>query len=139
LKINASTGAISGTVAVGAAGNGPYFVTVVAEDGTYRASQTFNWNITSPVSIVVPVRSNQQRRRCDFAVHRRQRFQQRHVALRRAGPAARAPGHQRDLGRDQAATITAGAAANGPYTVTLGAGDGTYSSTVTFTWNVNSR
>jgi len=55
LKINASTGAISGTVAVGAAGNGPYSVTVVAEDGTYIASQTFNWNVTSPVSIVLPV------------------------------------------------------------------------------------
>ena len=35
LSINASTGAISGTISAGAAANGPYTVTLLAEDGTY--------------------------------------------------------------------------------------------------------
>ncbi len=43
LKINPSTGAITGTLAAGDAGDGPYSVTVLAQDGTYSTSQTFNW------------------------------------------------------------------------------------------------
>ncbi len=38
----------------GDAANGPYFVTILAEDGTYSASTDFNWNVNSPVSIIIP-------------------------------------------------------------------------------------
>ena len=54
LHINTSTGAITGTVAVGAAEDGPYTVTVTANDGTYSASQTYAWDVTNPIAIVQP-------------------------------------------------------------------------------------
>ena len=54
LKINSGTGAITGTVARNAAAGGPYTVTLVANDGTYSAAQTFAWTVTSPVSLTAP-------------------------------------------------------------------------------------
>jgi hypothetical protein len=54
LMINTSTGAITGTVAVGAALAAPYNVTVTASEGTYSSSQTFNWTVSSPISITDP-------------------------------------------------------------------------------------
>src|SRR5439155_1385899 len=51
LKISATTGVISGSVAPGSAADVPYFVTVTAEDGTYSASATFRWTIASPITI----------------------------------------------------------------------------------------
>ena len=47
LKINPSTGAITGTVGGGDAAFGPYAVTVTATDGTNTDSQTFTWTVTS--------------------------------------------------------------------------------------------
>jgi hypothetical protein len=46
LTLNASTGLISGTIAAGAAINGPYMVAVTAGDGAYSATQTFTWTVT---------------------------------------------------------------------------------------------
>src|SRR5205823_5085137 len=54
LSINSSTGAITGTVAVGAAADGPYTVTVLAEDGTYFGETSFHWAVNCPVSLTTP-------------------------------------------------------------------------------------
>ena len=54
LKINKSSGAITGSVAVGAAAYGPYSVTIIAGDGTYSAETTFNWTINNAITITVP-------------------------------------------------------------------------------------
>ena len=43
LTIDATTGLISGIIAAGDSSGGPYVATVTAADGTYSASQTFNW------------------------------------------------------------------------------------------------
>ena len=43
LKINPTSGAITGTVAPGTAADGPYAVTVVAASGSYYATQDFNY------------------------------------------------------------------------------------------------
>ncbi len=51
LVINPSNGHITGTVAVGDSVNSPYSVTVTASDGTYSASQTFNWTVADPVTM----------------------------------------------------------------------------------------
>jgi hypothetical protein len=60
LKINTSTGAITGTAAAGDAIGGPYSVTVTASDGTYSASQTFGWTITGGITIAdIPVQVDQ--------------------------------------------------------------------------------
>ncbi len=54
LAINPTSGVIGGTIAVGAAANGPYSVTVLATDGTYSSSEVFTWNVNSPVSLAIP-------------------------------------------------------------------------------------
>jgi hypothetical protein len=51
LAINASNGNITGTLAPGAAADGPYSVTVIANDGAYSASQSFAWNTNSPITL----------------------------------------------------------------------------------------
>jgi hypothetical protein len=58
LKINTATGAITGTVAAGAAAWGPYSVTVTAGDSSYSASQTFSWSIIDPINILDPGTEN---------------------------------------------------------------------------------
>src|SRR5205807_478345 len=54
LQINTSTGAISGTVALGAAVSGTHTVLVLANDGTYSAGQAFLWHLSNPVSLTAP-------------------------------------------------------------------------------------
>jgi hypothetical protein len=45
LSIDPTTGVISGTVAAGAAGNSPYSITILADDGTRQAQADFNWSV----------------------------------------------------------------------------------------------
>src|SRR5262249_38934292 len=54
LKINPSTGPTTGTIALGVAAGGPYFVTVTAADGTSSASLTFTWAVNSPITVLSP-------------------------------------------------------------------------------------
>ena len=54
LEINPSSGAISGTIAAGAANYSPYSVTVTATDGTYSSNQVFDWVVANPISITIP-------------------------------------------------------------------------------------
>ncbi|HKI35853.1 MAG TPA: putative Ig domain-containing protein, partial [Gemmataceae bacterium] len=54
LKINPSTGAITGTVGLGDGAASPFTTTVTAGDGTYTASQAFTWTVTSPVTLTNP-------------------------------------------------------------------------------------
>ncbi len=51
LMISQSTGLISGNISAGASDDGPYAVTVTASDGTYSASQSFNWNVAIGLTI----------------------------------------------------------------------------------------
>lgn len=59
LRIDATTGLISGTVADGAAAGSPYTVTVSASSGDAEArfSDTFSWVITSPQSLLRDLRT----------------------------------------------------------------------------------
>ena len=135
LSIDTASGAITGTVAVGAAQDGPYNVTVEAGDGTYSTSQTFTWNVSSPVAITVP--ADQTNNEGDT------------VALTITATdstsgtitygAIGLPGGLSINSSTGAitGTIATGDAANGPYTVTLMASDGTYSAHVSFEWDVN--
>jgi hypothetical protein len=58
LTLNARTGLTSGSLAAGAALQGPYVVTATASDGTYSTSQTFNWTVTPVTAPAAPVLSN---------------------------------------------------------------------------------
>ena len=90
LVISPTSGAITGTIAPGASANGPYSVTIEAEDGTYTNTQTFTWNVNSPVSLTAARGPNQQRGRHrvpgDFGYGRDQR---RDPELHRDRPAQR--------------------------------------------------
>ena len=56
LSLDAATGAITGTVSVGAAAGSPYSVTASVSDGVLHASTTFTWTASEaqgPVSLVL--------------------------------------------------------------------------------------
>jgi hypothetical protein len=59
LRIDATTGLISGTIANGAAAGSPYMVTVSASPGNAEArfSDTFSWVITSPPPLLKDLRT----------------------------------------------------------------------------------
>jgi hypothetical protein len=136
LAINTSTGAITGSIAVGDAASGPYAVTVVANDGTYSATQTFAWTVNNPVTLTAP--GDQANNEGDS------------VSLSVSGSDATsgtltysALGLPAGLKINPSTgaitgTVALGAAADGPYTVFVTAGDGTYSATQTFTWTITS-
>ena len=135
LKINASTGAITGTVALGDAAGGPYSVTVTAGDGTYSASQTFTWNVNGPVTITTPAdQTNNEGATVSLSLS---------AADSSGGTLSYAAlGLPFGLKINPSTgaitgTISAGDAADGPYEVTIEAADGTYSAETTFNWNVN--
>ena len=134
LKINTGTGAITGTVAVGTAADGPYFVTVVANDGTYIGSADFTWNVNSPITITTPAdQTNNEGASVSLSISATGGGTLRYAAL------GLPPGLVMSATTGAiSGTITVGDAVNGPYSVTIGVGDGTYSATTSFTWNVNS-
>jgi hypothetical protein len=135
LKINTSTGVISGTVAPGDAAAGPYSVTVTAQDNTYSANQTFTWNINSPVTMaVLPDQTAYEGATVSAPVSATDSSGG--TLAYTAGGLPPGVSINTSTGT-MSGTIAAGAAADGPYTVTVVAGDGTYSASQTFTWNVN--
>ncbi len=135
LKINASSGAITGTAAAGDAAGGPYSVSVIAEDGTYSALQTFNWIINSPVTITTPAdQTNNEGDSVSLSISASDSSGTLTYAAEGLPPGLVINPTTGAI----SGTVTAGDAANGPYFVTILAEDGTYSASTTFTWNVNS-
>ncbi|HEY7309296.1 MAG TPA: putative Ig domain-containing protein [Gemmataceae bacterium] len=134
LSLNTTTGLISGTIAPGAAVDGPFTVDISASNGVVSTSQSFNWNVNPVVNLTLP--ADQSNTEGD------------NVSLQMA--ATDTLGHTLTYSADGlpsglsinsttgliSGTITAGDAASGPYAVTVTAGDGTYSNSLTFGWNV---
>ena len=137
LAINPSTGAIAGTVGLGAAGNGPYTVTVVAGDGNYSSSRTFTWNVNSPISLAIPAdQTNNEGDTVSLSLSATDSIS---GATLRYAAQGLPPGLViSPTSGAITGTIALGASANGPYSVTIEAEDGTYTNTQSFTWNVNS-
>ncbi len=136
LKINAATGAITGTVAIGDSGQSPYTVTLVANDGTYSATQTFDWNVNSAITIVQPLdQTNNEGDSASLSIS---------ATDTSSGTLSYAalglpPGLKINPSSGAiTGTIATGSAADGPYSVTILAVDGTNSATMSFNWNVNS-
>ncbi len=135
LSINPSTGLISGTVALGDAASGPYSVIVTAEDGTYSSNQSFTWTVTTPITLTAPLtQTNYEGNTVSLSLS----------ASDSGGTLAfAASGLPEGLSLSPgsgiiAGTIAVGAAQQGPFYVTITAGDGTYGASQVFTWNVNS-
>ena len=138
LSLNTTSGVISGTIAAGDAAGGPYTVIVMAVDGTYSASQAFNWNVTgSPVTLAGLLdQTSNEGAPVTLALSASDSIGGSTLSYSATGLPA-------GLHIDPATgvisgTIAAGAAADGPYSVTIGAADGSYSADQTFNWNVNS-
>ncbi len=136
LAISPSTGAIAGTVALGAAADSPYSTTVTAGDGTFSAWQTFTWDVSSPVSLTNPgTQSSAEGATVSLTLS---------ASDSSGGTLSYSaiglpPGLKINTGSGAiTGTVGAGAAAGEPYSVTASAADGTYSAQQTFTWNVTS-
>ena len=137
LQIDPSTGAILGTPSVGSAQLGPYSVTVMAEDGTYATTQSFNWTIDTPISITTPAdQTNTEGDSVSLSLSASDSVSgstMTYAALGLPAGLVISPTTGAITG-----TIAAGASANGPDSVTLAVGDGTYNNETSFTWNINS-
>jgi hypothetical protein len=130
-----SGGVISGQVAVGAAAAGPYLVTVSATDNTYSGSVSFWWNVASPVTITDPgPQSNTEGDAVALALTATDSNSS-GTGLTFSATGL-PPGLTISSAGDITGQIAPGAAATGPYTVTITATDGTYSGTLTLAWDV---
>jgi hypothetical protein len=134
LKINSSTGSITGTVAAGAAQYGPYFVTVTAGDGTSSADMNFNWNVTNPVVITVPAdQTNNQGDTVSLNISASDSSS----GTLTYGATGLPGGLSINASTGHiSGTVASGAAAGSPYTVTLYANDGTYRDSEIFNWTI---
>jgi hypothetical protein len=129
-----SSGLISGTIGAAASGSSPYQVTVTATDGSSSSSQSFVWTVTSRVILSNPgPQSSAEGDSVSLAVQARD-----------AGGATltySATGLPPGLAISTTTgvitgTVAAGASAGSPYHVTVTAGDGTSTSSQSFSWTV---
>jgi hypothetical protein len=134
LSINTSTGTISGTPAVGDATAGPYQVTVTATDSGSSASQSFPWTVAPRVTLLKPPsQTDATGDSVSVAV----------IAATVGGTLSySATGLPSGLSINSttgviSGTIASNAGSSTPYQVTVTAGDGTASSSQTFTWAVS--
>ena len=135
LKINASSGSITGTAAVNDAAYGSYSVTVIATDGTNFAEESFTWTVNSPVTITtVADQTNSEGDTVSVSISASDTS----MGTLKYGAVGLPVGLKINTSTGAiTGTVALGDAANGPYTVTVTAGDGTYSAVVTFTWTIN--
>ncbi len=134
LVIDPITGNISGVLAPGVADNGPYSVTIAADDGTISTSQTFTWDLTPQITLVAP--GDQANVEGDSVTVAFTATAASGLTLT-YGAANLPDGLSINTSTGTiSGTVAAGDAAAGPYGVTATAGDGTYSSSKTFTWTV---
>ncbi len=136
LTVNAETGLITGTIAAGAAANGPYLVAVTATEGTTSVTQAFVWQVSSPITIApLNKQSSTEGQAISLQVS---------AADSSGGtPSYTASGLPTGLSINAetgliSGTIAAGASANGPFLATVSVTDGTYSNTQSFLWRVSS-
>jgi hypothetical protein len=133
LSINSTTGVISGTLASTADVNSGYLVTVAASDSSHTSSATFTWTVTQVAVSNPGDQTNQEGDTVSLTVS----------ASGINGPLTyTASGLPDGLSIDSSTgvisgTIAAGAAANGPFTATVAATNGTDSSSQQFSWTVN--
>ncbi len=134
LSINPTTGLISGNIAPGAAANGPFPVDVAASNGTVSSSQTFNWTINPVVNLTAPAdQSNNEGDNVSLQMSATDTLNNT-VAYSADGlPSGLSINSTTGL---ISGTVASGDSSGGPYAVTVTASDGTYSSSVTFGWNV---
>lgn len=135
LSINSSTGAITGTIAAGAGSATPYTVTVTASDGTYSGSATFTWTVNPAITITPPTAQTDLQGTVVSGVDvTATDFYNKTLSYTATNlPSGLTINSSTGV---ISGTIADNAATSTPYTVTVTASDGTYSSSATFTWTV---
>jgi Putative Ig domain len=134
MSINTSSGTLSGTLTAGAALGGPFWVIVTVGNGSYSASQSFTWSVTSPIQISTP--ADQSSSEGDTVSLQVSATDSASGTLS-YGAVGLPAGLSIDSSSGEiSGTIDTGAAANGPYYVTLLAADGTYFNSTSFSWDV---
>ena len=135
LKINASSGTITGTVAVGDAATGPYSVTVTVTNGTSMAEETFTWTVTDPVTISpIADQTGTEGGSVSLSVSASDSSS----GTLKYGAIGLPPGLVINPSTGAiTGTMALGASAT-TYTVTIVAGDSTYSASLTFDWGPGS-
>jgi hypothetical protein len=137
LSVDGTTGIISGTLAVTAGSATPYNVTVTASDGSLSASQTFNWLVSKDV-VTLTNPGVQTNTEGDTVSLQLSASDSGNASLTYA-----ASGLPSGLSINSSTglisgKVSAGDAANGPYTVTVSAGDAQGNSAAQqFTWIIN--
>ena len=134
LSINPSTGAITGTVAVGASGAGSYSPTIVASDGTYASSTSFNWTVNSPITITDP--GNQANVVGDTITLGISATDATMGTLTYAATGLPMGVAINTSTGAITGTVVSSAAYIGSFTTTITVSDGTYSASDTFSWTV---
>ena len=135
LTIDPGTGLISGTIASNAAISSPFGVTITVTDGTFTGTKVFTWKV-NPVITIANI-ANQTNKELDS------------VSLQVSATDAKslpftfsATGLPNGLSINPTSglisgSIDVGDAASSPFTSTVTAFDGTFSSSKTFTWTVH--
>ncbi len=131
VSINATTGVISGSIAVGDAAAGPYQTTVTATDGTYSASRVFTWTVNSPLTLTNPGDQNN----LEGATVSLQ------IVASGGTLSYSATGLPTGLAINPTSglitgTVAVGDAANGTYSVALTVTDGTHNASQSFNWTI---
>ncbi len=132
LSIDPGSGDITGTAGEPADDGVPSVVTVTASDGTYSASENFNWTVTH-VFVVNP--GDQQNADGDYVILPINAGENDGTAVT-VTAVGLPPGLSVNSADNIVGTISNTADLNSPYTVTVSATDGTYSDSQTFNWTV---
>ncbi len=132
LTINTSTGVISGTYTVG----GSYQPTVTASDDTVSSSQSFAWNVTSPLTFTSP--GDQANNESDSVALTFQATEAGNPTFTYGATGLPGGLTLNTTSGLVSGTASAGDALHSPYTTTVTASDGTSTAAVTFTWTISS-
>ncbi len=135
LTLNATTGAIGGALALGTAAGGTYTVTLLATDGTYSTTETVNWSASNPITLK-PIVDQTNYEGDTVSLSMSSTYTGTGTLTYSANNLPLGLSINPSTGAITR-TISSNAAANGPYSVTVKASDGTYSTSQTFTWTVN--
>jgi hypothetical protein len=136
VTLNHTTGLITGTIAAGAADNGPAYPVITATDGTSTTSESFTWNLSSAITMgTIATQTSTEGNSVNLTVTA--------TDANSLSVTYTAVGLPAGISLNEttgviSGTIAAGAAANGAAYPVITATDGTAVTSETFTWNLSS-
>ncbi|MHB1423596.1 MAG: beta strand repeat-containing protein [Gemmataceae bacterium] len=134
LSLNSTTGLITGTIAAGDAATGPYTVDVSVTNGNDSVSQSFTWTVNPVVNLTALAdQSNNVGDTVSLQISATDSLNKSLTYTAVGLPSGLSINSSTGL---ITGTISTGDSSGGPFVATVTASDGTYTSCVTFNWNV---